>query len=88
MVICCAVTLMLSATLYGIVYGETSVENQDNENYRLAAMKYNAVEFVNIYDCGFVVIALSQLASSDYSRLLLTRKWKNLLFFFHIEEGG
>lgn len=63
---------MLVYHLYGVIYGETSVEAQDNEEYRRRAGRRSEVclvpsitviylmnfvqEFVNSYDCGSVAI--------------------------------
>ncbi|KAF8150156.1 DHHC palmitoyltransferase-domain-containing protein [Crassisporium funariophilum] len=50
-VLCFAVGVMLSYHSYGIVYGETSVEGQDHDEYRRKAKQRNEV-FVNSYDLG------------------------------------
>jgi len=50
-VLCFAVSVLLIYQLYGITYGETSVEAQDHEVYRRQAKRRNE-EFVNSYDCG------------------------------------
>lgn len=50
-VLCFAVGVMLTYHLYGVTYGETSVEAQDHEEYRRKAKQRNE-EFVNSYDCG------------------------------------
>ena len=42
-VLCFAVGVMLSYHLYEIIYGETSVEAQDNEVYRRQAKERNEV---------------------------------------------
>ena len=42
-VLCFAVSVMLVFHLYGIVYGETSVEVQDHEVYRRQAKERNEV---------------------------------------------
>jgi len=50
-VLCFAVGVMLTYHLCGVIYGETSVEAQDHEQYRRQAKQRNE-EFVNSYDCG------------------------------------
>ncbi|PPQ66674.1 hypothetical protein CVT24_008827 [Panaeolus cyanescens] len=50
-VLCFAVGVMLTYHLYGISNGETSVEAQDNEEYRKNAKARGEV-FVNSYDVG------------------------------------
>ena len=42
-VLCFAVSVMLAFHLYGITYGETSVEGQDHEVYRRQAKERNEV---------------------------------------------
>jgi len=46
-----AVGVMLAYHLYGIAWGETSVEGQDHEEYRRKAKERNE-HFVNSYDLG------------------------------------
>ncbi|KAH9481150.1 Palmitoyltransferase ZDHHC16B [Psilocybe cubensis] len=50
-VLCFAVGVMLSYHLYGISWGETTVEAQDHDEYRKKAKARNE-EFVNSYDVG------------------------------------
>ncbi|KJA16200.1 hypothetical protein HYPSUDRAFT_47637, partial [Hypholoma sublateritium FD-334 SS-4] len=50
-VLCFAVGVMLSYHLYGISWGETTVEAQDHEEYRKKAKRRNET-FVNSYDLG------------------------------------
>ncbi|CAA7269450.1 unnamed protein product [Cyclocybe aegerita] len=50
-VLCFAVGVMLSYHIYGIMWGETSVEAQDHEEYRKKAKARNE-DFVNSYDLG------------------------------------
>ena len=67
-VLCFAVGVMLAYHLYGISWGETSVEGQDHEEYRMKAKNRNEVrifkqqlssysiyfqQFVNSYDLGY-----------------------------------
>lgn len=67
-VLCFAVGVMLAYHLYGICWGETSVEGQDHEEYRRKAKERNEVrpfnqqlasystslqQFVNSYDLGY-----------------------------------
>jgi palmitoyltransferase len=67
-VLCFAVGVMLAYHLYGISWGETSVEGQDHEEYRRKAKERNEVrifnqqlasysisfqQFVNSYDLGY-----------------------------------
>jgi len=42
-VLCFAVGVMLAYHLYGISWGETSVEGQDHEEYRMKAKNRNEV---------------------------------------------
>ena len=46
-----AVTIMTAYHLWGIACGETSVESQDNEQYRKIAEE-RGDDFVNSYDLG------------------------------------
>ncbi|KAJ3493710.1 hypothetical protein NLJ89_g10956 [Agrocybe chaxingu] len=50
-VLCFAVGVMLSYHIYGIIWGETSVESQDHDEYRKKAKARNE-DFVNSYDLG------------------------------------
>lgn len=81
-VLCFAVGVMLSYHLYGISWGETSVEAQDHEEYRKKAKQRNEVirfsvfskaislkssqDFVNSYDIGFVQYLLCQIFDSKF----------------------
>jgi len=46
LVLCFAVGVMLVYHLYGVTYGETSVEAQDHEEYRKKARQRNEVYLI------------------------------------------
>lgn len=54
-VLCFAVGVMLTWHMYGVMWGETSVEAQDHEQYRKKAKDRNE-EFVNSYDLGYIFL--------------------------------
>ena len=89
-VLCFAVGVMLSWHMYGVMWGETSVEAQDHEQYRRRA-KERDEEFVNSYHLGCVIAFFSALFvdwTFPWVLMLAYSKWKNLEFFFNIGEGG
>ncbi|PPQ80293.1 hypothetical protein CVT25_003690 [Psilocybe cyanescens] len=71
-VLCFAVGVMLSYHLYGISWGETTVEAQDHDEYRKKAKARNE-DFVNSYDLGKKenLAFFFNLGESGYSRLTL-----------------
>uniref|UniRef100_A0A8H7Y2A7 Protein S-acyltransferase n=1 Tax=Psilocybe cubensis TaxID=181762 RepID=A0A8H7Y2A7_PSICU len=65
-VLCFAVGVMLSYHLYGISWGETTVEAQDHDEYRKKAKARNE-EFVNSYDVGSLWTLILPLRINPYT---------------------